>query len=103
LFVLPLSLSGAILRTRTATRQVLTMAVAVIENAKAAALASRSLNPRPEAVTDPVFCSNGFCDPRDAVQVKYEMVRRIRVDKGRHLLAIPTTPALTAILPLRGR
>lgn len=58
------------------------MAVAVIEDPKAAALrASRSLNPHPEAVTDAVFCASRFCDPRDVVQVKYEMVRRVRVDR----------------------
>jgi transposase len=42
--------------------------------------AERSLNPRPEAVTDEGFVSSGFMDPRDVVQVKYEMVRRVRVD-----------------------
>ena len=31
-------------------------------------------------VTDAVFCSSAFFDPRDLVQVKYEMVRRVRVD-----------------------
>lgn len=41
---------------------------------------SRTLNPRPEAVVDEVFRSSAFCDPRDLVQVKYEMVRRVRVD-----------------------
>jgi transposase len=40
----------------------------------------RCLNPRPEAVRDPVFASSGFLDARDLVQVKYEMVRRVRVD-----------------------
>lgn len=48
---------------------------------KVAALrVERSLNPRPDAVTDEVFASSEFCDPRDLVQVKYEMVRRVRVD-----------------------
>jgi len=42
--------------------------------------AERSLNPRPEAVTDETFMSSGFMDPQDLVQVKYEMVRRVRVD-----------------------
>ena len=42
--------------------------------------AERSLNPRPEAVTDETFVSCGFMDPRDLVQVKYEMVRRVRID-----------------------
>ncbi|MGW3957801.1 helix-turn-helix domain-containing protein [Streptomyces sp. NPDC004752] len=43
--------------------------------------ATRTLNPRPEAVVDEVFTASEFCDPRDLVQVKYEMVRRVRVDK----------------------
>lgn len=42
--------------------------------------AERSLNPRPEAVTDERFASGEFFDARDLVQVKYEMVRRVRVD-----------------------
>jgi transposase len=40
----------------------------------------RSLNPRPEAVTDERFAWAEFLDARDLVQVKYEMVRRARVD-----------------------
>ena len=48
---------------------------------KAAVLAASGvLNSRPEAVTDPVFCSSVFFDAHDLVQVKYEMVRRVRVD-----------------------
>jgi hypothetical protein len=39
-----------------------------------------SLNPRPHMVTDPLFCEVAFCDARDLVQVKYEMLRRVRVD-----------------------
>jgi len=42
--------------------------------------AERSLNLRPESVTDEGFVSSGFMDARDVVQVKYEMVRRVRVD-----------------------
>ena len=42
--------------------------------------AQRSLNPRPEAVRDESFAASEFLDPRDLVQVKYEMVRRVRVD-----------------------
>ena len=38
--------------------------------------ASRTLNPRPEKVTDPAFGPGGFFDPADLVQVKYEMVRK---------------------------
>jgi transposase len=37
--------------------------------------ASRTLNPHPEAVTDPAFTSGTFFDPADLVQVKYEMMR----------------------------
>ena len=48
---------------------------------KAAALAeTRTLNPRPESVRDQGFGSSEFFDARDVVQVKYEMVRRVRVD-----------------------
>jgi transposase len=39
-----------------------------------------SLNPRPHLVTDPLFGDEEFCDARDLVQVKYEMLRRVRVD-----------------------
>lgn len=40
--------------------------------------AARALNPRPEAVVDPSFASSEFLDARDLVQVRYEMVRRVR-------------------------
>ncbi len=39
---------------------------------------ARALNPRPEAVVDPAFASSEFLDARDLVQVRYEMVRRVR-------------------------
>jgi transposase len=42
--------------------------------------AARALNPRPEAVTDAAFAASEFLDPRDLVQVRYEMVRRVRVE-----------------------
>src|ERR1035441_8425063 len=41
---------------------------------------SRCLNPHPGQVTDEAFLSEEFFDARDAVQVKYEMVRRVTVD-----------------------
>jgi transposase len=51
------------------------------EDPKVEALrAERSLNPHPEAVTDQTFATSDFLDARDLVQVKYEMVRRVRVD-----------------------
>lgn len=42
--------------------------------------AEGTLNPHPDAVTDPRFREEGFFDPRDVVQVKYEMLRRVRVE-----------------------
>jgi transposase len=39
------------------------------------------LNPWPERVTAPDFvAAGGFFDPRDLIQVKYEMLRRVRVE-----------------------
>jgi len=38
------------------------------------------LNPDPERVSDARFRKEGFFDPRDLVQVKYEMVRRVRAE-----------------------
>jgi transposase len=39
-----------------------------------------SLNPKPQKVTDELFVTNEFFDPRDIIQVKYEMLRRVRVE-----------------------
>lgn len=51
------------------------------EDPKAAALReARALNPRPDAVTDEAFAAEEFLDARDLVQVKYEMVRRVRIE-----------------------
>jgi len=50
---------------------------------KAAALAAaRCLNPHPERVRDPEFLGSEFFDARDAVQVKYEMVRKVKAGGG---------------------
>ena len=40
-----------------------------------------TLNPHPDVVKDPLFQDGDFFDPDDLVQVKYEMLRRVRVDK----------------------
>jgi transposase len=48
------------------------------------------LNPHPEAVTDPLFQTGEFFDPQDMVQVKYEMLRRVEVEKA------PVTEAAAA-------
>jgi transposase len=51
------------------------------EDPKVAALReARCLNPHPEQVRDEAFLAEEFFDARDAVQVKYEMVRRVHVD-----------------------
>ncbi len=38
------------------------------------------LHPHPEQVTDELFAASEFFDPRDLLQVKYEMLRRVLVD-----------------------
>ena len=38
------------------------------------------LHPHPQRVTDEAFVASEFFDRRDLVQVKYEMLRRVRVD-----------------------
>jgi transposase len=51
------------------------------EDPKVAALqAAAALHPRPAAVQDEAFARHEFFDRRDRVQVKYEMLRRHRVD-----------------------
>jgi transposase len=37
-------------------------------------------NPHPETVTDPRFREGDFFDPRDLVQIKYEMVRKVDIE-----------------------
>jgi transposase len=39
-----------------------------------------ALNARSQGVTDELFTQNEFFDPRDLVLVKYEMLRRVRID-----------------------
>lgn len=41
-----------------------------------------TLNPTPENVRDPKFREGEFFDPRDVVQVKYEMLRRVAVEQA---------------------
>jgi transposase len=51
------------------------------DDAKVEALRGQgALHPRPKAISDEVFISQEFFDPRDLVQVKYEMLRRHRID-----------------------
>lgn len=39
-----------------------------------------ALHPKPKAVQDPLFRNSDFFDPRDLVLVKYEMLRRVRIE-----------------------
>jgi transposase len=41
---------------------------------------SGTANPHPEEVRDPGFAGSDFFDPRDLVQVRYEMLRRVRTE-----------------------
>lgn len=51
------------------------------EDAKVKALrANGALHSHPEQIQDEVFRQHEFFDPRDRVQLKYEMVRRHRID-----------------------
>jgi transposase len=50
-------------------------------DAKASVLGQHgALHPHPEQVRDELFERNEFFDPRDLVQVRYEMLRRRQVD-----------------------
>ena len=59
----------------------------------AALRAQGALHPRPEAVRDPLFDTHAFFDRRDLVQVKYEMLRRTRVEGQ----AVGTTAAASGL------
>ena len=43
--------------------------------------AEGALHPRPQDVTDPLFRESPFFDAHDLVQVKYEMLRRVRLEE----------------------
>jgi transposase len=40
-----------------------------------------TLNPRPDEVTQTLFHANDFFDAEDMIQVKYEMLRQVRVER----------------------
>ena len=48
----------------------------------AALLEEGTLNPAPDKVGDPKFQHSDFFDPLDIVQVKYEMLRRVTVERA---------------------
>jgi transposase len=77
LFPLTIRAKTGILTTRTFSSQELTMS----DEKLRALRQSRTLHPHPEQVRDPLFTNGSpFFDPRDLVQVKYELLRRVRVD-----------------------
>ena len=41
---------------------------------------SGTLHPHPDRVTAPLFAQHDFFDPRDTLQVKYEMLRDVQVE-----------------------
>ena len=62
-----------------------------VEDPKARFLASRgALHPHPERVRDPLFLGSDFFDPRDLIQVRYEVLRRHLVD-GQAVAAVART------------
>ena len=46
----------------------------------AALVANGTVNPHAQDVQDPAFLDNDFFDRRDLVQVRYEMLRRVRTE-----------------------
>lgn len=51
-------------------------------DAKLAALKENgTINPHAQDVSDPAFVGSDFFDPRDLVQVRYEMLRRVRIER----------------------
>lgn len=53
------------------------------KNSKVDALLEEgTLNPAPEKVSDPKFRDSEFFDPHDAVQVRYEMLRRVLIENA---------------------
>jgi transposase len=47
-----------------------------------ALLVEGTVHPAPEQVCDPKFRAHDFFDPRDLVQVKYELLRRVSIERA---------------------
>src|SRR5258708_13635396 len=76
LFLLTFGRAMGILETTTVLAQEMFMS----DEKLALLRQSHTLHPHPEGVRDPLFLSGSpFFDPRDLVQVKYELLRRVRV------------------------
>jgi transposase len=68
-------------RRYTCQQHLLSLEVVMSDEKLKALHAAHTLHPHPDAVRDPLFTSGSpFFDPRDLVQVKYELLRRVRVD-----------------------
>jgi transposase len=76
-FALTIDPKKGILARRTFPSQESIMSEEKLKNLRQ----SHALHPHPDQVRDPLFRSGSpFFDPRDLVQVKYELLRRVRVD-----------------------
>jgi len=53
-----------------------------------------TLNPHPNTISDPLFQENPFFDRQDLLQVRYEMLRRHRVD-GASVVEVATAFAIS--------
>ena len=58
-----------------------------------------TLNPRPGSVSDALFKENPFFDPKDLLQVRYEMLRRHMVEA----VSIVPSSAFHALRSIRRR
>jgi len=57
------------------------MRTLMLSDPKCASLRTHAtLNPHPEKITDGLFQVHPFFDPRDLLQVKYEMLHRVMID-----------------------
>jgi transposase len=71
------------IQTTNPTGEVIAVSKARRKHSKADALREEgALNVSPEKVRDPKFREGEFFDPLDIVQVKYEMLRRVRVENS---------------------
>jgi len=77
LFILTIELQTVILERRNLPLQEVIMSDEKLRTLRQ----SHTLHPHPDQVRDPLFTTgSAFFDPRDLVQVKYELLRRVRVD-----------------------
>jgi len=76
-----LNLTFALFQGILRERRVLVLEITMSDEKLTILRRSHTLHPRADQVRDPLFTSGSpFFDPRDLVQVKYELLRRVRVD-----------------------